>query len=144
MEVARSTGRSFYRGALPTLIGIVPYAGLSFFTFETLKRLYLDREQASPPVVLRLAFGAVAGLVGQTSSYPLDIVRRRMQTEGLVKGSHFSYRSISSSLQHIWRTEGLRGLFKGVSMNWIKGPLVVTISFNMYEFTLRIINNTWK
>ena len=31
---------SVYRGFLPTLMGIMPYASISFFTFETLKQQY--------------------------------------------------------------------------------------------------------
>ena len=35
------------------------------------------------PVPMMLAFGAAAGLVGQTLTYPFDVVRRQMQVEGL-------------------------------------------------------------
>lgn len=31
---------SVYRGFVPTLLGIMPYASISFFTFETLKQRY--------------------------------------------------------------------------------------------------------
>ncbi len=88
-----------------------------------------------PPAFSRLWFGAIAGLVGQNASYPLDIVRRRMQTEGLV--TKISYKDIVFTLVYVLRSEGLRGLYKGVTMNWIKGPLAVTVSFNTYESVLR-------
>lgn len=31
---------SLYRGFIPTICGVIPYAGSSFFTYETLKRLH--------------------------------------------------------------------------------------------------------
>ena len=81
-------GRALVQGMRPTLLGIVPYAGLSFMVFETLKsRIQRDRStrtgeavtDADIPVALRLLAGGVAGLVAQSATYPLDIVRRRMQ-----------------------------------------------------------------
>ena len=72
---------SLYRGLTPTLLGVIPYAGTSFFTYETLKSWTVQRKGGDmhhamlPSPVERLGCGAVAGLLGQASSYPLDIVR---------------------------------------------------------------------
>lgn len=87
--------------------------------------------QPSPPE--RLLFGACAGLIGQSASYPLDVVRRRMQTAGVM--GH-TYSSILLTMQEIIREEGLiRGLYKGLSMNWVKGPIAVGISFTTFDLT---------
>ncbi|PNF23507.1 Mitochondrial coenzyme A transporter SLC25A42 [Cryptotermes secundus] len=126
--------RTLYRGYLPTVLGVIPYAGVSFFTYDTLKRNYMEyagstSKQAGP--LPSLAFGAIAGLLGQSSSYPLDIVRRRMQTSPI---SGMQYKTIFGTLKKIYRDEGIiGGFYKGLSMNWVKGPVAVGISFATYE-----------
>lgn len=179
--------RSFYRGMAPTLLGILPYAGLAFFVFESAKQVYSDTHGGAEPTgVHKLVFGGVAGLVGQVSTYPLDIVRRRMQTEGFSPihahlvtgpGGHGPLAgsgaagsaaprvrppppTLPAALQNILpakiaellapsrggmtdtalrivRRQGLRGLFKGLSLNFVKGPVAVGVSFSTFDLLKR-------
>ncbi|XP_063953157.1 mitochondrial coenzyme A transporter SLC25A42-like [Lytechinus pictus] len=133
---------SFYRGFLPTVLGVIPYGGISFFTYETLKkrqREYTDAAEPSPTE--RLAFGAIAGLCGQSASYPLDVIRRRMQTAGITK---YSYDSVLNTGRNIVQEGGvIGGLYKGLSMNWIKGPVAVGISFTVFDLTLKWLSQTY-
>ncbi|XP_034737203.1 mitochondrial coenzyme A transporter SLC25A42-like [Etheostoma cragini] len=126
--------RTLYRGFTPTIMGVIPYAGITFFTYETLKKLHTEKTKRPQPYPHeRLAFGACAGLIGQSASYPLDVVRRRMQTAG-VTGS--SYGTILGTMREIVTQEGfVRGLYKGLSMNWIKGPIAVGISLTTFDIS---------
>ena len=96
--------------------------------------LHADTHDGRDPTPIeRLCFGAVSGLVGQSASYPLDIIRRRMQTAGLTGHAH-DYTSIYGTAKSIILEEGfIQGLYKGLSMNWIKGPIAVGISFTTFD-----------
>lgn len=125
--------RSMYRGIAPTMLGILPYAGLSFFTFETAKHRVADWRGRDPTTFEKLGCGAVAGLVGQSATYPLDICRRRMQTAGFMDhhplvgpgvshsgggghapagGAGHPVATMRSIVRTVLDTEGPRGLFK--------------------------------
>lgn len=139
VKIYRTEGlTTLYRGFIPTVIGVIPYGGMGFFTYETLKMKHAERTGRHTPSPLeRLCFGAIAGLFGQTASYPLDIVRRRMQTAGLYD-NQAEFRSILGTFRYVVQQDGLlRGLYKGVSMNFIKGPIAVGISFMTFDVTQR-------
>uniref|UniRef100_A0A0K0FUH5 Graves disease carrier protein (inferred by orthology to a human protein) n=1 Tax=Strongyloides venezuelensis TaxID=75913 RepID=A0A0K0FUH5_STRVS len=119
----------FYRGIISAIVGVIPYAGSSFFMYETLKIQYKERFKCDPPVLCLTIFGGIGGIIGQTTSYPFDIVRRRMQTGKIPKNQ-----SMWKSLKIIVKNEGIiGGIFKGLSMNWIKGPLGVGVSLTSYD-----------
>ncbi|XP_053321713.1 mitochondrial coenzyme A transporter SLC25A42 [Spea bombifrons] len=135
MRMSREEGlKTLYRGFNPTILGVIPYAGISFFTYETLKKLHAENSGRIQPYPFeRLLFGACAGLLGQSASYPLDVVRRRMQTAGV---TGHTYGTILSTMREIVTEEGIvRGLYKGLSMNWVKGPVAVGISFTTFDLT---------
>lgn len=74
---------AFYKGWLPSVIGVIPYVGLNFGVYETLKHMLLLhyglRDERELSVPSRLACGAAAGTMGQTVAYPFDVARRRLQ-----------------------------------------------------------------
>ncbi|XP_011707243.1 PREDICTED: mitochondrial coenzyme A transporter SLC25A42 [Wasmannia auropunctata] len=121
---------AYYRGFTATILGAIPYAGCSFFTYDILRNLLTVYTVTIPGFSTSLICGGIAGMVGQTSSYPLDIVRRRMQTSA-IKGQH--YHTITSTIVKIYTEEGIMAFYKGLSMNWVKGPIAVGISFATHD-----------
>jgi solute carrier family 25 protein 16 len=93
--------RGLYRGIGPTLIGILPYAGLKFYIYEELKRHVPEEHQNS--VRMHLPCGALAGLFGQTITYPLDVVRRQMQVKKQTNQKQDSNYAPFQNSEHIGR-----------------------------------------
>ncbi|XVF89068.1 hypothetical protein PTKIN_Ptkin19aG0101200 [Pterospermum kingtungense] len=126
--------RGLYRGVGPTLTGILPYAGLKFYIYETVKAHVPEEHQKS--IVMNLSCGALAGLLGQTFTYPLDVVRRQMQVESLPCSTihgQMRYRNSWDGLTSIVRNQGWRQLFAGLSINYIKIVPSVAVGFTAYD-----------
>ncbi|KAF3708220.1 Graves disease carrier protein [Channa argus] len=143
----------FYRGLTPTLIGMAPYAGFSFFTFGTLKSLglkhfpeMLGRPSSDNPDVLilktrvNLLCGGVAGAIAQTISYPLDVARRRMQL-GIVLPDSEKCVSLSKTLTYVYKKYGVKkGLYRGLSVNYIRCVPSQAVAFTTYEFMKQVLH----
>lgn len=115
-RVLRTEGpRAFYRGLAPSLIGILPYAGVDIAAFETLKEALLDayepRGEPPPPAAI-IAAGAASSSVAQFCSYPLALVRTRLQAQG-AGGRPIKYSGMVDVIRKTVASEGVRGLYKG-------------------------------
>lgn len=135
-----------YQGYLASVAGILPYAGVSYLSFESLKMAYRRNKATASdgplstslkvPIVLKLGMGMVAGALGQTAAYPLDVVRRRTQIMYIAPHLREAHRSkvvVWKMLKDIIRQKGLRGLFVGLSINYLKVAPATGISFVVYE-----------
>lgn len=144
---------NFYRGFVPTLAGMLPYAGMSFLTHDTVsdwlrhpsiaKYTTIRKPQTSAPTTAQrnkpppltywaeLLSGGLAGLVSQTASYPLEVVRRRMQVGGAVGDGH-RLRMVETA-GRILMERGWRGFFVGLGIGYLKVVPMVATSFYVYE-----------
>ncbi|KAL9618604.1 MAG: hypothetical protein Q9160_006715 [Pyrenula sp. 1 TL-2023] len=156
-QVAPRSGLvNFYRGFSTTMIGMIPYAGVSFLTHDTigdlLRRPFISKftviastvptstEETRPSQKPRrtqlnapaeLTSGALAGLVSQTASYPLEVIRRHMQVGGAVGDGHRL--RMAEVAVRIWRERGWRGYFVGLTIGYLKVIPMSATSFFAYE-----------
>lgn len=142
MKISRERGvGALYSGISATLLGVTPYAGLKFLSYEALKgvvsRISGMQESDLRPWQ-RMSAGLVAGMLSQTAVYPLDVVRRRMQMH---TGTERLYSSPLHALRTIAREEGIRtGLFRGLSLNYLKTMPNVAIYMSLYDIIkLRLV-----
>jgi hypothetical protein len=134
-----------FRGMTPTLMGILPYSGIAFTLNEQGKKRIQNMTGRDLTTIERMQCGAFSGLFAQTLTYPIEVTRRRMQTIGVV-GTDTALGSLGvhekastgpptliTTIRTLYAEQGYRGFFKGVSLNWLKGPLAFSISFTAYD-----------
>lgn len=68
------------------------------------------------------------------ATFPLDLVRRRMQLEGAAGNAPVYKSGVMGTFVHIRRTEGWRGLYRGILPEYLKVVPSVGIVFMTYEF----------
>jgi len=129
---------SLYKGISASILGIAPYVGINFMTYEILKKIVKVKIQPDPTTIQLLICGGIAGAAGQTITYPLDVLRRRMQMQGF-NPDHPSYKHTWNAVQDMWRTGGYRPFFRGMVPNYLKVIPSISISFVVYEKTKNLI-----
>ena len=99
--------RAFWRGNGANVAKVVPETATKYVAFDALKKT-LASDPGNATVLERFAAGGMAGAAAQTVVYPLEIVKTRVS---LSAGGC----SMATVIAGVLRTEGARGLFKGLT-----------------------------
>ena len=145
---------ALYKGWLPSVIGVIPYVGLNFAVYGTLKDVVAEwqglKSGKDLSVPLGLACGGVAGAIGQTVAYPFDVCRRKLQVAGwagakaLAEGeakhlAEMRYTGMVDCFVKTVRHEGVGALFHGLSANYVKVAPSIAIAFVCYEEVKKLL-----
>ncbi|KAJ6989493.1 mitochondrial thiamine diphosphate carrier 2-like [Populus alba x Populus x berolinensis] len=155
VDITRTRGfRGLYAGLSPTLVEIVPYAGLQFGTYDTFKRWTMgwNHHRSSTTSFIStddslssfqlFVCGLAAGTCAKLVCHPLDVVKKRFQIEGLqrhprygARVEHHAYKNMFDALSRILQMEGWAGLYKGIVPSTVKAAPAGAVTFLAYEFT---------
>lgn len=146
---------NFYRGFVPTILGMIPYAGVSFYSHDILHDFFRNKWLAPytvlsdksksatrsdssfdhrPPLTTwaQLLAGGGAGMLAQASAYPFEVIRRRMQVGGVTNKSG-EFFGLAHTAKQIFKERGFRGFYVGLGIGFLKVVPMFACSFYVYE-----------
>ncbi|KAK1830056.1 mitochondrial thiamine pyrophosphate carrier 1 [Podospora conica] len=142
-QIARDEGpKGFYRGLSPALAQIIPYMGMFFSFYETLRVPLAGLEL--PWSTGDALAGTIASVAAKTGAFPLDLVRKRIQVQGPTRGQYVHRNipeypgTIAGTVGAIVQREGWRGLYRGLTVSLLKAAPASAVTMWTYERALKL------
>jgi solute carrier family 25 (mitochondrial carnitine/acylcarnitine transporter), member 20/29 len=89
------------------------------------RRNKIERSEISTPKIA--LYGGIAGEALWISSYPFDVVKSKMQSDGFGKEQRF--RTMRECFAQTWRSEGVLGFWKGIGPTLLRAMPVSAGTF---------------
>lgn len=140
--VYKSSGlRGFYHGATAAIVPIFPNMGLFFASYS----VFRSKMPSWAPQILSAA--SLAGAFSKAVIYPLDTIRKRVQVHGRSAVSHKSLAGYGVRYSHNFITcgkeiviqEGVRGLYKGLTIAIVKALPSSFFTIYFYEMSITLL-----
>jgi len=132
-HIVKTEGFSgLYKGMAPSIISGSAYVGFQMSFYDLFKRLFINFSSLKSKISINLIAGSCAGIIAQTICYPVDTIRRRMQTDGL-GGTKDVYKNTFDCFKKMISKEGFISLFRGYKANIIKTIPSAAIQFASFD-----------
>ncbi|XP_052206265.1 peroxisomal nicotinamide adenine dinucleotide carrier [Diospyros lotus] len=133
----------FWNGVLPTLI-MVSNPSIQFMLYETMLKKLKQRRAANKKddnVITALEIfllGALAKLGATVVTYPLLVVKSRLQARQIIGGDkRLHYKGTSDAILKMIQYEGFHGFYKGMSTKIVQSVLAAAVLFMVKEELVR-------
>lgn len=122
--------RGLYRGQVVTIWREAQAYGVWFLTFEYLMNLDARRNKVSREDIPSWKVAIYGGLAGEAlwiASYPFDVVKSKMQSDGF--GAQQKYKSMTDCFKKTFAAERFGGFWKGLGPTLLRAMPVSAGTF---------------
>jgi solute carrier family 25 (adenine nucleotide translocator) protein 4/5/6/31 len=129
-----------YNGFGVSVAGIIPYRGVYFGLYDSLREKNPYRnERGLIGVVSKFGVAQFTAIAAGYASYPFDTVRRRLQMQSEKPKEEWVYRGTADCTTQILRNEGFQALFKGAGANALRtvGSALVLVLYDQFQTMLK-------
>lgn len=133
--------KGLYRGEAVTIWREAQAYGVWFLAFEWMMNADAARNKVDRKEIPSYKVAWYGGLAGEAlwlGSYPFDVVKSKMQTDGF--GAEQRYKTMRDCFAQTYRGEGLRGFWRGIVPTLLRAMPVSAGTFAVVEMTMRAIN----
>lgn len=132
--VMRQEGwRAFFKSYPTTIVMNIPFTAIHFSVYESAKRfLRIESEQDEETLAVQLLAGGVAGGSAAAVTNPLDVVKTRLQTEGVHSSTKYSA-SVVATLRKIVQEEGAQAVWRGLQPRVLFHVPAAAVCWGTYE-----------
>ncbi|KAM9324871.1 solute carrier family 25 member 43 [Gastrophryne carolinensis] len=104
---------AFWKGNLTACLRLLPYSAIQLSAYHRLSALFVDDLGQISPTKAIVA-GSMAGMLAAVAIYPTDVIKTRLIVQNSMEPT---YQGIVHALTTVYYQEGLRALYRGVSLS---------------------------
>lgn len=141
VQIKKKEGASaFFKGIKPAVLRQGSYGTLRIGLYAPMKTQFGVVDHCDGMLWRKVCAGMLAGSVAAFVCTPFDVIKVRMQADGMRLDAPPSYRGVSHAFSSICEFEGVRGLYTGVAPTTIRAAVVAGSELVSYdEIKLRIL-----
>ncbi|CAN0912902.1 Probable envelope ADP,ATP carrier protein, chloroplastic [Linum grandiflorum] len=123
--------RSLYAGLLPSLLSNILSMTMTVTFYESLTTAWRGIRLNDYRFTTSLVSSILASLAASTATFPMEVVKRRMQMEGKEESNNL--KAIGEKYKEIVEKDGVGGLYRGIQPHCFKVVVDNALSFVTYE-----------
>jgi len=140
--LARDGITGLYRGMVPPLLGVTPIFAISFWAYDTSKKLILSltpkRSSQSLSITELAAAGFLSAIPSTLVTAPVERAKVLLQIQGQ-GGSDQKYKGVLDVMRHLYKEGGIRSIFRGTAATLTRDGPGSAAYFAAYEFTKKLL-----